>query len=202
MGCILSADNIAFSYPDSSHFLFRNLSFSLDDNERLLITGPNGSGKTTILKLILGMLSVTQGSLKLRENLNIAYCKQDYPNPGFPISAIEVVRMGLYGNRNRDPEDAVRRAMERTGCLHLSSRLFSSLSGGERQRVSLARCFCQNADLLLLDEPSSYLDTESRNTLIHLLKNLDDRDFAVIAVTHDGDISNALDWKRLDTEAF
>ena len=202
MGCILNADNISFSYPDSTEALFRNLSFSLNDNERMLITGPNGSGKTTILRLILGVLKVTHGSLKLRENLNIAYCKQDYPNPGFPISAEEVVKMGLYGNRDKEPELTVRRAMERTGCQHLSHRLFSSLSGGERQRVSLARCFCQNPDLLLLDEPSSYLDTDSRNTLIQILRNLDDRDFAVIAVTHDSDISNALDWKRLETEAF
>ncbi len=202
MGCILNADNISFSYPDSTEALFRNLSFSLNDNERMLITGPNGSGKTTILRLILGVLKVTHGSLKLRENLNIAYCKQDYPNPGFPISAEEVVKMGLYGNRDKEPEFTVRRAMERTGCQHLSHRLFSSLSGGERQRVSLARCYCQNPDLLLLDEPSSYLDTDSRNTLIQILRNLDDRDFAVIAVTHDGDISNALDWKRLETEAF
>ncbi len=202
MGCILSADNIAFSYPDSTKVLFRNLSFSLNDNERLLITGPNGSGKTTILKLILGMLSVTEGKLKLRENLKIAYCKQDYPNPGFPISAGEVVKMGLYGNRNAEPVSAVRTAMERTGCLHLAGRLFSSLSGGERQRVSLARCFCQNADLLLLDEPSSFLDTDSRSTLVHLLQNLDDKDFAVIAVTHDNAVSSALNWKRLETEAF
>lgn len=202
MGCILNADNIAYSYPDSTEYLFKNLSFSLNEHERLLITGPNGSGKTTILKLILGMLSVTEGSIKLRENLNIAYCKQDYPNPGFPISAEEVVKMGLYGNRNNESSSAVRRAMERTGCFHLAGRLFSSLSGGERQRVSLARCFCQNADLLLLDEPSSFLDTDSRNTLVSILQNLEDRDFAVIAVTHDSAVSSALDWKRLETEAF
>ena len=202
MGCILNANNIGFSYPDSTEYLFRNLSFSLNDNERLLITGPNGSGKTTILKLILGMLSVTEGNIKLRENLNIAYCKQDYPNPGFPISAEEVVKMGLYGNRNNEGLAAVRRAMERTGCLHLAGRLFSSLSGGERQRVSLARCFCQNADLLRLDEPSSFLDTDSRNTLVSILQNLEAGDFAVIAVTHDSAVSSALDWKRLETEAF
>lgn len=202
MGCILSANNIGFSYPGSGNYLFRNLSFTLNDNDRLLITGPNGSGKTTILKLILGMLRVNEGTLKMRENLNIAYCKQDYPNPGFPISAEEVVKMGLYGRKIPDPGQAVRRAMERTDCLHLAPRLFSSLSGGERQRVSLARCFCQDADLLLLDEPSSFLDKESRSTLIHLLQNLDDRDFAVIAVTHDEDIASSLPWKRLDTEAF
>ena len=195
MDCLLQARNLSFSYPGKT--LFSDLSFTINNCDRLLVTGPNGSGKTTLLKLILGNLKPTSGTIEKAQNLRIAYCKQDFPNLDFPISAGEVVRMGLYGQKIDNGADIARRAMEKTNCLHLEKRLFPSLSGGERQRVSLARCLCQNAQILLLDEPSSFLDSESEQTLIEIMSSLEDSNFAIIAVTHDSAITDALKWKQL-----
>lgn len=192
---LLSAENLCFSYPGRP--VIENLSFSLAEGGRLIVCGPNGCGKTTLLKLILGLLKPDSGRMTLREGLSVSYCKQDFPNLDFPISAAEVVKMGLYKHRTADENTAVRRAMEKTGCAELADRLFSSLSGGERQRVSLARCFCQNANLVLLDEPSSFLDSGSRNTLCSLLSTLGTDDFAVIAVTHDSEVFRSLGWREL-----
>ena len=198
MDCLLEVKNLSFAYHGKT--LFSDLSFCINNRDRLLVTGPNGSGKTTLLKLILGNLKPTGGTITKAPNLRIAYCKQDFPNLDFPISAGEVVRMGLYGQKIDRPDDIARRAMEKTNCLHLEKRLFPSLSGGERQRVSLARCLCQNAHILLLDEPSSFLDAESEQTLIEIMASLKDSDFAIIAVTHDSAITDALKWKQLRME--
>ena len=195
MDCLLQVENLSFSYPGKT--LVSDLSFTINTNDRLLVTGPNGSGKTTLLKLILGNLKPTGGRITKAPGLRIAYCKQDFPNLDFPISAGEVVRMGLYGQKVGKAEDIARRAMEKTNCLHLEKRLFPSLSGGERQRVSLARCLCQNAQIVLLDEPSSFLDSESEQTLIEIMSSLQDSSFAIIAVTHDSAITEALKWKQL-----
>lgn len=192
---LLIIEDLCFSYGAKQ--IIKNLSFTLSQGEKLLVTGPNGSGKTTLLKLILGNLKPQSGSIIKAPGLTVAYCKQDFPNLDFPISASEVVRMGLYRRRCKNEDQLVRQAMEKTNCLHLEKRLFSSLSGGERQRVSLARCFCQDAKVLLLDEPSSFLDTESGNTLIEIMSQLRNSELAVIAVTHDRTITDSLNWKEL-----
>lgn len=170
--------------------VLKDLSLSLNRGARVIVCGPNGSGKTTLLKCILGIIKPVSGTIKLSEGCSIAYCKQDFPKLDFPITAREVVEMG----RNRRNHQAVQGAMSRTGTLELSDRLFWSLSGGERQRVSLARCYCQNADLLLLDEPSSFLDTQSREDFISMMKNMADPKLSVIAVTHDDQIVSSLGW--------
>ena len=97
MTCLLEVKNLCFSY--GSKQIIKDLSFTLSKGERLLVTGPNGSGKTSLLKLILGILKPTGGSIIRTTGLGIAYCKQDFPNLDFPISAAEVVKMGLYGQR-------------------------------------------------------------------------------------------------------
>lgn len=193
------------------------------ESDRILICGPNGSGKTTLLKCILGLVKPLSGEIKTRQGLRAAYSKQDFPSVNLPISAQEVVAMGLgprYGTSPgarfaAKPEETayesrqltkqksrqiVAEAMEKTKCIHLARRLFSSLSGGERQRVSLARCLCQKADLLLLDEPSSFLDSESRENLLELLENLTASPFAVIAVTHDPNMMSAPMWRIVKLE--
>ena len=88
-------------------------------------------------------------------------------------------------------------ALKKADALNLKGRLFYSLSGGERQKVSLARCYCQNAKILLLDEPSSYLDLQSKKTFINQMKKLEQEDFSVIAVTHDEEIIKELNWKTV-----
>lgn len=182
---LLKLEHIDFSYSDAK--ILKDFSLSLETGEKLLIQGPNGSGKTTLLKIIMGLLKPQKGYVKKSGSLNIAYCKQDFLNNKFPISAFEVVSMG-----SKDKSE-VQKAMIHTDCWTLKDRSFFSLSGGEKQRVSLARCFCQHADLLLLDEPSSFLDSQSKNVFKELMQKLPDS-MAAIVVTHDADLAGTLNW--------
>lgn len=213
--------NLSAGYDRSP--VFSKFSLSVMESDRILVCGPNGCGKTTLLKCMLGLVKPLSGEIKTRQGLRTAYSKQDFPSVNLPISAQEVVAMGLgpgyrttpgapfsaktaataYGSRRLTKQKSrqiVAEAMEKTKCLHLARRLFSSLSGGERQRVSLARCLCQKADLLLLDEPSSFLDSESRENLLELLENLTASPFAVIAVTHDPSMMTSSMWRIVRME--
>lgn len=178
-----------------------NFSLEVMPGEKIIIAGPNGCGKTTLLKCILGIIKPTAGVVELAPGETIAYCKQDFPNSEFPITAAEVVAMGI-GRKSASSAKQIENALQKAGALELKNRLFYTLSGGERQKVSLARCYCQNASLLLLDEPSSFLDTESKKSFINQMKALEREEFSVIAVTHDEEIISELGWKTIRGESW
>lgn len=184
-----------------SRTVINNLSLTIAPGDRLIIAGPNGCGKTTLLKCILGVIKPKSGKILLESGETIAYCKQDFPNASFPITAEEVVAMGL-GKNHKNSKARIDAALEKAGATSLKGRLFYSLSGGERQKISLARCYCQEASILLLDEPSSFLDSESRVAFINQMKELERENFAIVAVTHDEEIINQLGWKTLRGEQW
>ncbi len=181
-----------------------NFSLEVKPGEKLIIAGANGCGKTTLLKCILGIIKPITGQISLEKGETIAYCKQDFPNSEFPITAAEVVAMGISRNQSGvgSASERIDEALKKAGALELKNRLFYTLSGGERQKVSLARCYCQNASLLLLDEPSSFLDTKSKVALINQMKALEKEAFSVIAVTHDEEIIEKLGWKTVRGELW
>ena len=158
----------------------------------LLITGANGTGKTTLLRAILGFLTprrgtVTFGGRPLRSPA-AGYVPQESPAGDLPIAAAEVVEIGTVARRLGAAERGrvVAAAMDDAECGHLRSRRYAELSGGERQRVSLARCLAQDARLLLLDEPTSALDAAARAGLIELLERLRERlGLVILMVSHD-----------------
>lgn len=192
----MKISNLYVDYGKKS--VISNFSLDVKSGEKIIIAGPNGCGKTTLLKCILGIIKPTAGLIELAPGETIAYCKQDFPNSEFPITAAEVVAMGLSG---RD-KTAIDESLKKAGAFELKNRLFYTLSGGERQKVSLARCFCQNASLLLLDEPSSFLDTKSKKSLINQMKELEKETFSIIAVTHDEEIISELEWKTVRGESW
>lgn len=181
--------------------VINNFSLTVNPGDRLIIAGPNGCGKTTLLKCMLGIIKPKSGKILFESGESIGYCKQDFPNASFPITAEEVVAMGL-GKNHKNTKARIDSALEKAGAANLKGRLFYSLSGGERQKVSLARCYCQQASLLLLDEPSSFLDSESRVAFINQMKELEREQFAIIAVTHDEEIINQLGWKTVRGEEW
>lgn len=172
-----------------------NFSMTLNKNECVLLTGSNGSGKTTLLRAILNEIKPNNGTIIKKSDISIAYCKQNSTTVPFPISSEEVVRMSLYKNPNVSLA-SVEKVMKQTATWNLKDRAFFSLSGGEKQRVLLARCLCQNADLLLFDEPSSFLDSESVDEIIRILKELENKITAIV-VTHDSKIIKALNWRQI-----
>ena len=188
----------------NNNLVINNFSLDLPLGNRIIICGPNGSGKTTLLKCILGIIKPFSGSITFEKNETISYCKQDFPNSDFPITVEEVVAMGLFTKKitskksaknDKNNGEKIDEALKKADALNLKGRLFYSLSGGERQKVSLARCYCQNSNLFLLDEPSSFLDTKSKNIFLEQMKNLENQNCSVIAVTHDEELIKNLNWK-------
>lgn len=188
----MKIENLCVKYD--KNIVIENFSLNLTLGEKVIIYGPNGTGKTTLLKTILGIVKAASGKIIFEDNEIIAYCKQDYPNPEFPITVEEVVAMGIK-KQNKNSKEDIKTALTKANALNLQGRLFYSLSGGERQKVSLARCYCQNANLFLLDEPSSFLDTKSKNIFLEQMKNLENQNCSVIAVTHDEELIKNLNWK-------
>ena len=194
---ILDIDSISVSYGKKE--VLDGFSLSMKKGDKLVVAGPNGCGKTTLLKSILGILKPTKGCIHLSQSTRTAYCKQGFTTAATTISVYEVVGMGLYKQNGKD-RTCVERAMRETGVQHLASRPFNGLSGGEKQRVSLARCLCQDANLLLLDEPSSFLDADSCKDFTSLMKSLPSH-IAAIVVTHDDKLIQGLGWPVVEMKA-
>ncbi len=204
-GFVVAAEGVGCGYAGRP--LFASLDFSLVRGERCLVAGENGSGKTTFLKILLGLIRSYSGSVRIfgnevgspawsKERSRSAYVNQEAVKSDFPISAWEAVEIGTIplGISGEERKRAVRRAMDLTGCGHLAKRSYGTLSGGEKQRVSLARCLAQRAELLLLDEPTASLDPDSAKALVELVESLD---VSVVMITHDESLLDRPGWRVL-----
>jgi zinc transport system ATP-binding protein len=178
--------------------VLRNMSIDIKEREFVAIVGPNGSGKTTILKLILGLLHPLAGSVRVfgsppeRARARMGYVPQYiYADVRFPVHVLDVALMGRLGRRGaglgpysaRDRRAALD-ALDEVGLSDLRNRPFSDLSGGQRQRVLIARALVSEPDILLLDEPTASLDSEVAAQLYDLLGRMNER-MTVILVSHD-----------------
>lgn len=190
--------------------ILENLDLEIGRGEQLIIQGENGSGKTTLLRTILGLSKPDSGTILIGEDLvgsaawlknrvQSGYLNQDTIKNNFPITAAEVVAIGVSGIKisKGERDYRIELSMRKTGCFHLQNQLFNQLSGGEKQRISLARCLCQNARLLLLDEPTSYLDDSGKDELAALLYELSRNEApTMLLVSHDSIWVDKLKWHR------
>ncbi|MCG8407013.1 MAG: ABC transporter ATP-binding protein [Phycisphaerales bacterium] len=191
---VIQVENVSFAYGPS--LVLSRASVKITQNDFACIIGPNGGGKTTLLKLMLGLLEPTEGNIRIfgmptkQARNRIGYMPQHAQlDLQFPVSVLDVVLMGRLGHTTLGPygranRAKAREALETVGLRDLRSRPFSSLSGGQRQRVLIARALACEPDLLLLDEPTSNLDLGSQNDLYELLNNLN-REMTVVLVSHD-----------------
>ena len=203
-GVTVKVQDAAFGYGERN--LFSHLSFTLPEGGRLLIQGDNGKGKTTLLKALMGKLKLSEGSIlidgKDPQHLSpryLGYIKQQQSQEQFPVSVREVISMAVDGTLPQERQKwEIDTALRRTGIQELANRNFYTLSGGERQKVALSRCLCQKARLLLLDEPTSFLDAKSRVTLVETIKSLTLGEMpTIIIVTHDKELEQDLAWPNL-----
>jgi len=192
---VVAMDNVSFSYGDGPVLV--DIHLAIEDRDYLCVVGPNGGGKTTLLKLMLGLLKPAGGRVQVfgqapeRVRSRIGYVPQYTTlDPLFPVSAFDVVLMGLLGRglqigpfRKADREAAAA-ALDKLELLPLLSRPFSAMSGGQRQRVLIARALVSNPELLLLDEPTSHVDAAIETELFEILKQLN-REMSIVLVTHD-----------------
>ena len=201
---------LSFAYKDRA--VLHSISLSVDSGEMVGILGPNGSGKTTLLKILSAVL-VGQGDVKLngreietygrRELSRLLAVVSQESRVNFPYTVAEMVLMGRasyhgsFALEGKKDLEVARASMELTDCVSLSNRYFHELSGGEKQRVLIARALAQEPRILLLDEPSAFLDLKHQVQVFELLRRLNrERGMTVVAALHDLNLA-ALFFPRL-----
>ena len=168
------------------------LNFSIPEGDFLGIVGPNGSGKTTVIRVMLGTLEPLAGKVIRSPNLRFGYVPQrDHVDSAFPLSVTDVVLMGRYDRiavgRRPSAEDRERahRALDQVGIPHLADRPLGALSGGQKQRTLIARALVGEPNVLVLDEPTTGMDLVSTTQILGLVRELhDQRGLTVIMVSH------------------
>ena len=192
---VIAIENVSFNYNGSP--VLEDVSFAVAERDFVSLVGPNGGGKTTLLKLMLGLLVPTSGRVRIfggnpvTGRPRIGYLPQhSQVDPRFPANVTDVTLMGRVSkSRNIGPyrkvdREAVWRALRQVDLYDDRHRPFADLSGGQRQRVLIARALAAEPELLLLDEPTANLDAPAENELYELLKRLNER-LTVVMVTHD-----------------
>lgn len=185
---IAECQNVCVQY--GSFEACRNVSFSINSGDYVCIVGPNGSGKTTIVKSLLGLLPVKSGTIRINRRRTGYLPQQHNIQRDFPATVYEVVLSGCIGNgklfhTKKDRENADFQ-IKRLGLADNASKPFSTLSGGQQQRVLLARALCAAKNLLVLDEPVTGLDPEITEELYSIIRKLNrEEHIAVLMVSHD-----------------
>ena len=168
-----------------------DITLDVQAGEGLALIGPNGSGKTTLLRAVLGDVRILSGALEVCAS-TIGYVPQNTDlDPTFPVSAREVVTMGLYGELGwgsrpgRAHRARVEEALERVGMADRASTRFGRLSGGQRQRILVARALVARPQLILMDEPFNGLDQPNRDSLVSIVRQATADGVGVVVSTHD-----------------
>lgn len=200
---IIEVKNLNFSYK--SNPVLENVSFEIEKGDYVGILGPNGGGKTTLLKILIGLLQPQSGTVKifgkeiqkLKDKSEIGYVPQRIAQDSitFPATVYEVVesgrvaKIGLFGRLGEADRKATDRALDIAGIRDLKDKLVGDLSGGQRQRVYVARALTREPQILILDEPFVGIDLSSQEDFYSFLKELNEKQkITILFVSHDIDM--------------
>ena len=200
---ILILEKVSFRYEDS--WILKDVDLQINEGEILGVLGPNGSGKSTLLKVMDGVLLPQQGKVLLRGKPLASLARTDVARQiamvaqenffRFSFSVLEVVLMGRFPHLKRlqfegDQDMTIALgALRATHALHLSERSIHGISGGEKQRVLMARALAQEPRVVLLDEPTSFLDLKHKRDVFRLIASLSgERKLGVVLASHDMDL--------------
>ena len=188
---ILSFDNLTLGYE--SHPAVHHLSIEIEKGALIALVGPNGAGKSTLLKGIMGQISPLEGHINLHiERNDIAYLPQlSQVDRSFPITVQEMVALGAwrhtgaFGRLRSKHKRQVESALKQLGLGGFEKRMIGSLSGGQMQRVLFARLLVQEANMILLDEPFTGVDSRTTHDLLRMIQSWHQQGKTIIAVLHD-----------------
>lgn len=191
---VVSFEQVDFSYNGEP--VLQDVNLHIHDREMIGIIGPNGGGKTTLLRLILGRLQPDRGRILVfgqppaKSSHRLGYVPQHMQfDSNFPVSVLDVVLMGLAGKSGLGPfsrklKQTAEEALASVDLLNHRNRPFAGLSGGQRQRVLIARALASSPDMLLFDEPTANVDTTAGEKLYEILHKLN-REMTILIVSHD-----------------
>ena len=197
---IFDVKNLNFSVRGQS--ILSKISLEIFHSEYVAIIGPNGGGKTTLIRMLLGLEKPTTGEIKLfgkkiknfKEWYKIGFVPQRaaHVDLNFPATALDIVKMGrvskrgLFSKENKEDKDAVNDAMLKMDILNLKDKMVGTLSGGQRQRVMIARALASKPEILILDEPNTGVDMLSQKNFYALLSKLNkEENITIVFITHD-----------------
>lgn len=192
---VIELDNVTFAYRGMT--ILEDICLTVGEGDFLGIVGPNGGGKTTLLRLILGLLAPGQGSVRLfgdipsRTRHLVGYVPQySVTDPTFPITSVEVVAMGALEGRSwgwrlqSKTREAAFEALGTVGIEHLAHVPYGELSGGQRQRCLIARALAAHPRMLILDEATASIDSTTEEHFYDLLRELNTT-MTILLVSHD-----------------
>jgi len=197
---IFEVKNLSFKVRDQE--ILKNISFDIFNGDYVAIIGPNGGGKTTLTKILLGLVKPTSGTIKLfgkdlkefKKWHKIGYVPQrvSLVDVNFPATVLDVVKMGriansgLFSKFSKADKKIVEDVLEKMNISHLRDKMVGTLSGGQRQRVMIARALASKPDILILDEPNTGVDVKSQQSFYRLLAELNkNENMTILFITHD-----------------
>lgn len=206
MSLLFQLQDTTLGYNDS--IILSNFSWSVQRGERWAIVGPNGAGKTTLIRSILGLLPLREGNLSFYSPkgeissslLNIGYLPQvNNIDKTFPIEVSEVIRSGLYSSKltTSEEQEQVHTLLSIIDLEDYYDQSIGKLSGGQLQRVLLARAVASRPELIILDEPTSFLDKRYKEQFVSLLDRLITHEATILMVTHDLPKEEEQRWQLL-----
>ena len=202
---LIEVKNLSLGYDKKE--VLKNLNFNIEENDFLCVVGPNGAGKSTLIKGLLGLIKPLKGKVKytnLKQNF-IGYMPQEVKiDSNFPASVYEIVlsgtlnKLGIKPFYTKKEKEKANESLKILNIENLKNKSFTELSGGQRQKVLLARSLCATSKLLILDEPSNNLDSNSKKELYKTVIDLNKKKkITVIMITHDLDHNNLIGNKIL-----
>jgi len=197
---IFDVKNLNFSVRGQS--ILSNISLEIFNGEYIAIIGPNGGGKTTLARMLLGLEKPTSGTVrifgkklgdfKLWDKIGFVPQRASLVDANFPATVLDIVNMGrtskrgIFSSMSKEDKDAVQDAMMKMDILDLKNKMVGTLSGGQRQRVMIARALASKPEILILDEPNTGVDMLSQKNFYTLLAKLNtDEKITILFITHD-----------------